>query len=105
MVFGVGDTVELLPGSTISTIGSVQGQVQIDRVKDVSIKAFPCPKVNDKGLTGAWWWINKIAIAVSLWATYETWIAAKEEYKIGKRYYELGEEQCRGFFLRVLPPA
>jgi hypothetical protein len=75
----------------------------IDRVNDVSIKAFPCPKVNDKGLQGAWWWADKIAIAVALWATYETWKAAKEEYKIGKRYYDLAREQW-DFFLENYKP-
>lgn len=76
---------------------------RLERVNDVSIKAFPCPKVNDKGLQGAWWWADKIAIAVALWATYETWKAAKEEYKIGKRYYDLAKEQW-DFFLENYKP-
>lgn len=76
---------------------------RLERVNDVSIKAFPCPKVNDKGLQGAWWWADKIAIAVALWATYETWKAAKEEYKIGKRYYDLAKEQW-DFFLENYRP-
>lgn len=76
---------------------------RLERVNDVSIKAFPCPKVNDKGLQGAWWWADKIAIAVALWATYETWKAAKEEYKIGKRYYDLAREQW-DFFLENYKP-
>ena len=117
MVFGVGDTVYIaggqihglgsIPGHVqINTIGNQLGKVKVDeisRVKDVSIKAFPCPKVNDKGLTGAWWWADKIAIAVSLWATYESWKAAKEEYKIGKRYYELAKEQWDHFYTYYRP--
>ena len=117
MVFGVGDTVYIaggqiqglgsIPGHVqINTIGNQIGKVKVDevsRVKDVSIKAFPCPKVNDKGLTGAWWWTDKIAIAVSLWATYESWKAAKEEYKIGKRYYELAKEQWDHFYTYYRP--
>lgn len=71
---------------------------EVQRVKDVSIKAFPCPKVNNEGVTGAWWLADKIAIAVSLWATLETWKAAKEEYKIGKRYYDLAKEQWDFFY-------
>lgn len=112
MVIGIGDTVYITGGQLnglgaipnhvqINTIGSKLNKVMVDeisRVKDVSIKAFPCPKVNDKGLTGAWYWADKIAIAVSLWATYETWKAAKEEYKIGKRYYELAKEQWDFFY-------
>lgn len=100
MVFGVGDTVYITGGQleNIQNIQQVGNIKEISRVKDVSIKAFPCPKVNDKGLTGAWWWADKIAIAVSLWATYETWKAAKEEYKIGKRYYELAKEQWDHFY-------
>lgn len=117
MVFGVGDTVYVtggqinglgsIPGHVqINTIGNQIGKVKVDeisRVKDVSIKAFPCPKVNDKGLTGAWWWADKIAIAVSLWATNESWKAAKEEYKIGKRYYELAKEQWDHFYTYYRP--
>ena len=111
MVFGVADTVYITGGmlnniQQINTIGNEFGKVKVDeisRVKDVSIKAFPCPKVNDKGLTGAWWWADKIAIAVSLWATAETWKAAKEEYKIGKRYYELAKEQWDHFYQYYRP--
>ena len=111
MVIGVGDTVYVTGGmlnniQSITTIGNEIGKVKVDeisRVKDVSIKAFPCPKVNDKGLTGAWWWADKIAIAVSVWATYETWKAAKEEYKIGKRYYELAKEQWDHFYTYYRP--
>lgn len=111
MAFGLGGAVYVKGGKLddikqITTIGSEIGKVKVDevsRVKDVSIKAFPCPKVNDKGLTGAWWWADKIAIAVSLWATYETWKAAKEEYKIGKRYYELAKEQWDHFYKYYRP--
>lgn len=59
----------------------------------VSISAFPCPKVDDKGISRAWWWADKIAQGVSLWATYETYKSAREEYKIAKRYHELAKEQ------------
>lgn len=59
----------------------------------VSIAAFPCPKVDDKGLNRAWFWADKIAQGVALWATYETYKAAKEDYKIAKRYHELAKEQ------------
>lgn len=72
--------------------------VKSGKLESVSIAAFPCPKVNNKGLTGAWWWADKIAIAVALWATAETWKAAKEEYKIGKRYYDLAKEQWDFFY-------
>ena len=114
MVFGVADTVEIIGGTLnqiqqITTIGNEFGRVKVDevteikRVDNVSIKAFPCPKVNDAGLTGAWWWADKIAVAVSLWATYESWKAAKEEYKIGKRYYDLAKEQWDFFYTYYRP--
>ena len=38
-----------------------------------------------------------------MWATYETWKAAKEEYKIGKDYYDLAKEQW-DFFLENYRP-
>lgn len=106
MAFGFGDTVLLTRGSTISTVGGKSGKVIVDevsRVKDVSIKSLPCPKINDKGLTGAWWWVDKIAIAVALWATAESWKSAKEEYKIGKRYYDLAKEQWDHFYTYYRP--
>lgn len=102
MAFGVGDTVHI-SGGIINSIQKINSISEISRVKDVSIKAFPCPKVNDKGLTGAWWWADKIAIAVSLWATHETWKAAKEEYKIGRRYYILAKEQWDHFYKYYRP--
>lgn len=71
---------------------------EISKVKDVSIAAFPCPKVNDAGLTGAWWWVDKIALLVAVWATAETYKAAKEDHKIGKRYYNLAKEQWEHFY-------
>lgn len=114
MVFGIGDTVYITGGmlnniQQITTIGSKIGRVTIDeitevkRVDNVSIKAFPCPKVNDKGLTGAWWWADLIAIAVTVWATAEAWKAAKEEYKIGKRYFDLAKEQWDFFYKYYRP--
>lgn len=102
-MFGIADTVEIT-GGTINSIQNVQRIDTLDKVNEiskvdnVSIKAFPCPKVNDKGLTGAWWWMDKIAIAVSIWATAETWKAAKEEYKIAKQYYDLAKEQWDFFY-------
>lgn len=71
---------------------------RVERVNNVSIKALPCPKVNDKGLTRAWWLADKIAMGVSFWATYQTWKTAKAEYKIGKRYYNLAKERWDFFF-------
>lgn len=105
MAFGIKNTVTVAGGrlQSIKQIDTVGKVGEISRVKDVSIKAFPCPKVNDKGLTGAWWWADKIAIAVSVWATYETWKAAKEEYKIGKRYYNLAKEQWDHFYQYYRP--
>lgn len=98
MVFGIGDTVYVTGGmlNSIQSIGNQPGRVRIDevsRVKNVSIKALPCPKVDDKGLNSAWYWADKIAQGVALWATYETYKAAKEDYKIAKRYHELAKEQ------------
>lgn len=106
MIFGIGDTVYVTGGTlnniqAINSIHNIQrlGEVtEVKRVDNVSIKALPCPKVNDAGLNNAWYWADKIAVAVSLWATYETWKAAKEEYKIGLRYYELAKEQWDHFY-------
>lgn len=82
-------------GSTIGKIiGGLFGKKKSGNNKTiVSIAAFPCPKVDDKGLNRAWFWADKIAQGVALWATYETYKAAKEDYKIAKRYHELAKEQ------------
>ena len=89
-----------LTGGHIDEVRTVR---EVSRVKDVSIKALPCPKVNDAGLTGAWWWIDKIAIAVAIWATTESYKAAKEEYDIGKRYYNLAKDQWNHFYEHFRP--
>lgn len=90
----------VINGGYINNIMKVQ---EISRVKDVSIKAFPCPKVNDEGLQGAWKIADLIAMGVTVWATLETWKAAKEEYKIGKRYYDLAKEQWDFFYEHYRP--
>lgn len=85
-------------GAIGGTIGKLVGGLfgkkkKGDNKTIVSIAAFPCPKVDDKGLNRAWYWADKIAQGVALWATYETYKAAKEDYKIAKRYHELAKEQ------------
>ena len=86
-----------IAGSFIGrTIGGLFGKKKKkggDNRTIVSIAAFPCPKVDDKGLNRAWFWADKIAQGVALWASYETYKAAKEDYKIAKRYHELAKEQ------------
>ena len=76
---------------------------EVKKVDNVSIKAFPCPKVNDAGLTGAWWWANLIAVATTVWATSESYKAAKKEYEIGKRYYQLAKDQWEHFYKHYRP--
>lgn len=81
----------------LNTIGTIK------KIERVSIAAFPCPKVTDKGLTGGWWLADKIALAVALWATHESWKAAKEDYEIGKRYYNMAKEQWDFFYKAYRP--
>lgn len=98
---GWGDTNAVtLVGGYVDNIKNVS---EIKKVDNVSIKAFPCPKVNDAGLTGAWWWANLIAIAVTVWATSESYKAAKKEYEIGKRYYQLAKDQWDHFYNNYRP--
>lgn len=103
MIFGVGDTVYITGGmlQNIEAIGNVQkiGELtEIKRVDNVSIKALPCPKVNDEGLSTSWNFAKIVALGASVWATYETWKAAKAEYEIGVSYYKLAKEQWDHFF-------
>lgn len=88
----------LLGGGGGITVKEVTKIKSIGTIDNVNIQSFPCPKVDDKGLTGAWWWADKIALAVTLWATVEAWKAAKEEYNIGKSYYDLAREQWDFFY-------
>lgn len=73
-------------------LGGGDGEEKAEK-RIVSIAAFPCPKVDDKGLSKAWFWADKIAQAAAVWATWETYKAAQEDYKIAKRYHELAKEQ------------
>lgn len=61
--------------------------------QEISIAAFPCPKVDDEGVSGAWFVSQAISIAVAIWAASETYKAAREDYNIGMRYYKLAYEQ------------
>lgn len=73
---------------------AVEGGISGDGEKRiVSIAAFPCPRVDDSGISKAWSLADKISQGVALWATYETYQAATEDYKIAKRYHELAKEQ------------
>ena len=80
-------------GAVGGVLGGLFGRKKKKKNTIVSIAAFPCPKVDDKGLNRAWYWTDKIAQGVAVWATYETYKAAKEDYKIAKRYHELAKEQ------------
>lgn len=84
----------------VSKVGSVG---HIDRVNDVSIKAFPCPKINDKGLTGAWRVADAVALGVTIWATAQSFKAAKEEYELGKRYFNLAKDTWDFFYKHYRP--
>lgn len=94
------EAVQITNAVEISKIGSIG---EVSKVKGVEIASFPCPKVNDAGLEGAWWWANAIAIAVALWATAEQYKAEKERYKIGKEYYDLAKEQWDFFYNHYRP--
>lgn len=76
----------------IKEIGKIGDIGTIHSVQDVRISAFPCPKVDDSGLKGAWLWADRIAKAVAAWATLQTYKAAKEDYEIAKQYYNLARE-------------
>lgn len=104
MVLGVGDIVTIAGGNldrigTISTIGRKFGRVTVDelsaikKVENVSIKALPCPKVNNSGLDRAGFIADVIAKGLAAWATVQTFLSAKEEFDIGKSYYDLAKEQ------------
>lgn len=88
---------------TVNKVNEISTINTIKRIDRVAIAAFPCPKVTDKGLTGGWWWADKIALAVALWATYESWKAAKEDYNIGKRYYNMAKDQWDFFYKAYRP--
>lgn len=97
----VGTAIGTLVGGPLgATIGGALGKIvggglasQGDNKRVVRIASFPCPKVDDAGLSRAWFIADKIAQGVALWATYEAYKAAKEDYEIAKRYHELAKEQ------------
>lgn len=81
----------------IKTVGEIKKVSEVSRVKDVSIKALPCPKIDDKGFSIGWTLAKGLAIAVAAYATYKTWKAANDQYKLAKKYYNLAKEQWDHF--------
>lgn len=90
-------------GAIGKALGGLFGKKKGSGKQVVSIAAFPCPKVNDKGISKAWWWADKIAQAVGMWAAYETYKAAKEQYNIGKAYYKMAKDQWDFFYKYYRP--
>ena len=99
-------------GGRLSTVGNVRNVAKVDTVgtissinsvKDVRISALPCPKINDAGLTGAWRIMDVVGKAASSLATYRALESAKDQEKIGRKYYRLAKNQW-GYFEQTYKP-
>lgn len=64
-----------------------------DGAEGVHIAAFPCPKVNNTGLTGAWLALDIAAKAAAGLATVRAMQAARQQNKIARQYYDLAKRQ------------
>lgn len=101
-----------------ATGGSASGPIIVERVKvidgikqlesigsisDVHIQSFPCPKVNDRSVTGAWTLAKLASASITAAATAESFRAANEQYKISQRYWKLAKEEWDFFYDNYRP--
>jgi hypothetical protein len=98
-------TVDIVSGK----INEVQKITRVDSVgsKDgtagVHIAAFPCPKVNDSGVTGVWDWRVAASTAVALLSTAAAFQIADMQYQTAKAYWRLARERW-DYFLGTYRP-
>ena len=70
----------------VKVVDGIKKLESIGSIKDVHIQSFPCPKVNDRSVTGAWTLAKLASASITAAATAESFRAANEQYKISQRY-------------------
>lgn len=76
----------------VKVIDGIKKLESIGSISDVHIQSFPCPKVNDRSVTGAWTLAKIASASITAAATAESFRAANEQYKISQRYWKLAKE-------------
>lgn len=87
----------------IKTIDGIKKLETIGSIQDVHIQSFPCPKVNDRSVTGSWTLAKLASAAITAAATAESFRAANEQYKISQRYWKLAKEEWDFFYDNYRP--
>lgn len=67
-------------------------------VQTVHVASLPCPKVNNAGLIESWTWAKAGALLISTNSAKAAYDAARDKYKIGKRYHALAKSEWQFFY-------
>lgn len=96
-VESVGKMAELGTVKKIVSVGREDGK------QGVHIASFPCPKVNDKGLTASWKILDALAKGAALLASGRALKAAKMQDRIARQYYDLAKRQWEFYKANYVP--
>lgn len=66
--------------------------------QQVHVISMPCPTVNNAGLIESWTWAKAGALLISANSTKAAYDAARDKYKIGKRYHALAKSEWEFFY-------
>lgn len=67
-------------------------------VQTVHVASLPCPTVNNAGLVESWTWAKAGALLISTNSAKASYDAARDKYKIGKRYHNLAKSEWQFFY-------
>ena len=88
---------DLQEGGTLAQITTIKS------IENVKISKWPCPKVNNIGVSTAWDWRVAAATAVALLSTAASFAIADMQYQTAKAYWRLARERW-DYFLTTYRP-
>jgi hypothetical protein len=83
--------------------GKLDEITTIGTIENVKIAEWPCPKVNNEGVSGSWDWRVAGSVAVALLSTAAAYTIAEQQYQTAKAYWKLARERW-DYFLNTYRP-
>ena len=85
------------------TLNQITKIAEVSQIKEIGIGAWPCPKVNNDGVTSSWSWKTAAEVAVAAYATITAYQIAKMQYNSAIDSWRLAREQW-DYFLETFKP-
>jgi len=94
---------DLQEGGTLNAITKIPSVGSASGAEGVHVASWPCPKVNNVGVTSSWDWRVAAATAVALLSTAAAYEIADMQYQTAKAYWKLARERW-DYFLNTYRP-